>query len=181
MSSSITSQSISCIRIVHSILLKVKPKPQGRELESVQEFEYDEEDDEEDDEDDTASEGDNLREELEEAPFEHGTETQIDMCIRHTWEIEPARYSPAGLSTGFKALKGKDSYLVAQLMPLAAEQEFFVGLANLTYQTGTADGDGGYGNYYKRRRGHGNKPAGNHYEGYMGNYSGEVEQSKSFI
>ncbi|KAJ3933304.1 MAG: hypothetical protein NXY57DRAFT_892288 [Lentinula lateritia] len=66
------------------------------------------------------------------------------------------RYSPAGLSTGFKALKGKDSYLVAQLMPLATEQEFFVGLANLTYhQTGTADGNGGYGNYYKRRRGYG--------------------------
>ncbi|KAF8831667.1 hypothetical protein HHX47_DHR1000582 [Lentinula edodes] len=160
------------------------------------------------------------------------------------------KYSPAGLSTGFKALKGKDSYLVAQLMPLAAEQEFFVGLANLMYhQTGTADGDGGYGNYYKRRRGYGrygygrygyygdsdcdddddeevpgidevidttltvdnlfdmagNKPAGSkkisldlenlvqqdafedvepdedHYEGYMGNYSGEVEQCKSFI
>ncbi|KAJ3889322.1 hypothetical protein GG344DRAFT_78922 [Lentinula edodes] len=160
------------------------------------------------------------------------------------------KYSPAGLSTGFKALKGKDSYLVAQLMPLAAEQEFFVGLANLTYhQTGTADGDGGYGNYYKRRRGYGrygygrygyygdsdcddeddeevpgidevidttltvdnlfdmagNKPAGSkkisldlenlvqedafedvdpdedHYEGYMGNYSGEVEQCKRTV
>ncbi|KAJ3867375.1 hypothetical protein EV359DRAFT_78625 [Lentinula novae-zelandiae] len=159
------------------------------------------------------------------------------------------KYSPAGLSTGFKVLKGKDSYLVAQLMPLAAEQEFFVGLANLTYhQTGTADGDGGYGDYYKRRRGYGRygygrygyydsdcdddddeevpgidevtdttlivenlfdmagkKPAGSkkisldlenlvqqdafedvepdedHYEGYMGNYSGEVEQCKRTV
>ncbi|KAJ3785982.1 hypothetical protein GGU10DRAFT_268129 [Lentinula aff. detonsa] len=66
------------------------------------------------------------------------------------------QYSPAGLCMGFKALKGQDSYLVAQLMPLAAEQGFFVGLANFTcHETGTADGDGGYSSYYKRRRGYG--------------------------